>query len=102
MYVSWKKCGNDDRVLEEACKNDEELRAVLGDSIGNPQLMRERVEERVRKKGRNFHKSKTGSVVAFKVTFRDFNPIDSYVWIELYASPSDQDVDLIGSVSVHC
>ncbi|KAL9453188.1 hypothetical protein AB3S75_008896 [Citrus x aurantiifolia] len=91
-YPSWAK------VLEDACKDDEELRAVLGDSIGNPELMRKRVEERVRKKGRNFNKSKTGSVLAFKVSFRDFNPLDSYIWFELYGSPSDRDVDLIGSV----
>jgi hypothetical protein len=32
-----------DRVLEDACKDDSELRAVLGDSIGNPELMRKRV-----------------------------------------------------------
>lgn len=31
------------RVLEDACKNDLELRAVLGDSIGNPELMRKKV-----------------------------------------------------------
>lgn len=59
------------RVLEDACKDDAELRAVLGDSVGNPELMRKRVEERVRKKGRDFSKSKTGSVLAFKVTFRE-------------------------------
>lgn len=29
------------------------------------------VEERVRKKGRNFNKSKTGSVLAFKVSFTE-------------------------------
>ncbi|KDP40456.1 hypothetical protein JCGZ_24455 [Jatropha curcas] len=90
-YPSWAK------VLEDACKNDEELRAVLGDSIGNPELMRKRVEDRVRKKGRDFYKSKTGSVLAFKVSFRDFNPVDSFIWFELYGSPSDRDVDLIGS-----
>lgn len=28
-----------------------------------------------------------------------FNPVDSYIWFELYGSPSDRDVDLIGSVS---
>ncbi|KAL6970750.1 hypothetical protein U1Q18_030441 [Sarracenia purpurea var. burkii] len=91
-YPAWAK------VLEDACKNDEELRSVLGDSIGDPELMRKRVEERVRKKGRDFRKSKTGSVLAFKVNFRDFNPIDSYIWFELYGSPSDRDVDLLGSV----
>ena len=96
------------RVLESACKDDEELRAVLGDSIGNPELMRKKVsplymcrglllqrvsflmkiwhtcsdvhvfvyyfvqvEERVRKKGKAFQKQKTGSVLSFKVSFRE-------------------------------
>ncbi|KFK25208.1 hypothetical protein AALP_AA8G081200 [Arabis alpina] len=91
-YPSWAK------VLENACKDDEELRAVLGDSIGNPELMRKKVEERVRKKGKDLQKQKTGSVLSFKVNFRDFNPVDSFIWFELYGSPSDRDVDLIGSV----
>ncbi|KAK7860921.1 alpha-galactosidase 1 [Quercus suber] len=91
-YPAWAK------VLEDACKHDHELRAILADSIGNPDLMRKRVEERVRKKGRDFHKSKTGSILAFKVSFRDFNPLDSYIWFELYGAPSDRDVDLIGGV----
>lgn len=60
--------------------------------------MRKRIEERVRKKGRDFNKKKTGSLLAFKVTFRDFNPLDSYIWFELYGSPSDREVNLIGSV----
>ncbi|KAI4358073.1 hypothetical protein L6164_001977 [Bauhinia variegata] len=90
-YPAWAK------VLEDACKDDAELRAVLGDSIGNPELMRKRVEDRVREKGKDFRKSKTGSVLAFKVSFRDFNPVDSYIWFELYGSPSDRDVNLIGS-----
>ncbi|KAL0709244.1 hypothetical protein Bca4012_016222 [Brassica carinata] len=92
-YPSWAK------VLETACKDDEELRAVLGDSIGNPELMRKKVEERVRKKGKDFQKQKTGSVLSFKVSFRDFNPVDSFIWFELYGSPSDRDVDLIGSLA---
>ncbi|KAL3635070.1 hypothetical protein CASFOL_022124 [Castilleja foliolosa] len=91
-YPAWAK------VLEDACRNDSELRAVLGDSVGNPELMRKRVEERVRRKGKNLQKSKTGSVLAFKVSFRDFNPLDSCIWFELYGSPSDRDVDLLGSV----
>ncbi|KAK4778349.1 hypothetical protein SAY87_018536 [Trapa incisa] len=90
-YPAWAK------VLQDACKDDAELRAVLSDSIGNPELMRKRIEERVRTKGRDFHKSKTGSVLAFKVSFRDFNPAGSYIWFELYGSPTDRDVNLIGS-----
>lgn len=91
-YPQWAK------ILEDACKDDMELRAILGDTVGNPELMRKKVEERVRAKGRDFRKSKTGSVLAFKVSFRDFNPLDSYIWFELYGAPSDRDVDLLGSV----
>ncbi|KAK8957253.1 hypothetical protein KSP39_PZI001278 [Platanthera zijinensis] len=91
-YPAWAK------ILENACRDDEELRAVLGDSVGNPELMRKRVEERIRTKGRDFRKSKTGSVLAFKVSFRDFNPTDSFIWFELYSSPSDRDLDILGSV----
>nr|XP_007150866.1 hypothetical protein PHAVU_004G000700g [Phaseolus vulgaris]ESW22860.1 hypothetical protein PHAVU_004G000700g [Phaseolus vulgaris] len=91
-YPAWAK------VLENACRDDEELRGVLGDSLGNPELMRKRVEDRVRRKGRDFQKSKTGSVLAFKVTFRNFNPIDSFIWFELFGPPSDRDVNLIGNV----
>ncbi|OEL15418.1 hypothetical protein BAE44_0023569 [Dichanthelium oligosanthes] len=36
-YPGWAK------VLENACRDDEELRAILGDSIGNPELMKQRV-----------------------------------------------------------
>ncbi|GJR83673.1 DUF3531 domain-containing protein [Tanacetum coccineum] len=77
--------------------NNVELRNVLGDTIGNPDQMRLKVEDRIRKKGRDFHKPKT-SVVAFKVTFRDFSPVGSNIWFKLYGPPSDPDVDLIGTV----
>ncbi|KAK7316497.1 hypothetical protein VNO77_35566 [Canavalia gladiata] len=35
---------------------------------------------------------------AVKVTFRDFNPVGSYIWFELFGPPSDRDVNLIGNV----
>ncbi|GJR14385.1 nicalin isoform X1 [Tanacetum coccineum] len=43
---------------------------------------------------RDFHKPKTGSVVAFKVNFRDFSPVGSNIWFKRYGPPSDRDVDL--------
>lgn len=86
------------RILEEACKNDKELREIVGDSMGNAEEMRKRVEERVRRKGRDFLQPKTGSAVPMKVSFREFNASNSYIWIELYSSPSEKDVDVIGSV----
>ena len=96
------------RVLENACRDDEEMPAILGGSIGNLELMKQRVrfsviinyrgldswglkvqcvccaeivelcvlavqiQERVRAKGREgFNRPKTGSVAAFKVSFRE-------------------------------
>ncbi|GJS59087.1 DUF3531 domain-containing protein [Tanacetum coccineum] len=85
-------------VEKEQKFNNVELRNILGDTIGNPDQMRLKVEDRIRKKGRDFHKPKTGSVVAFKVTFRDFSPVGSNIWFKLYGPPSDPDVDLIGTV----
>ncbi|KAJ3672257.1 hypothetical protein LUZ60_006978 [Juncus effusus] len=85
------------RLLENGCKEDEELRAILGDTIGKPDLMKKRIEERVIKKGKDFRKKETGSVVAFDVSFRDFNPLSSYIWIELYGEATERDVDLLGT-----
>ncbi|KAM3244855.1 hypothetical protein ACQJBY_056287 [Aegilops geniculata] len=91
------------RVLENACRDDEEMRAILGDSIGNPELMKQRIQERVRAKGREgFNRPKTGSVAAFKVSFRDFNPLNAFIWFELFGEPTDRDVDLLGGVKWHC
>ena len=31
------------RILEDACKNDKELKEIIGDSVGNAEEMRKRV-----------------------------------------------------------
>lgn len=90
VYPEWAK------ILEDACKHDVELRELIGDVIGNADLMKQRIEERVRRKGRDFLQPKTGSVVATRIVFRDFNPTNSYIWIELYSDPTDKDLNLIG------
>jgi hypothetical protein len=51
------------------------------------------IQERVRKKGRaQFNKSKTGSIVAFKVSFREWDSLTccSHVCISLFATSKDQ------------
>nr|GEZ78113.1 hypothetical protein [Tanacetum cinerariifolium] len=82
-------------VLENAAKNDVELRNVLGDTIGDPDQMRRKVVDTIRNKGRDFHKAKTESVVAFNLTFLDLSPVGSTIWFKLYGPPSDPHVDLI-------
>ncbi|KAG0595323.1 hypothetical protein M758_UG158600 [Ceratodon purpureus] len=85
-------------ILENATKDDAELRDIIGDSIGNPEEMRRRVEERVRRKGPDILQQKTGSALPMAVSFRDFDPMDNHIWMEFYAPPTDKDIDLIGSV----
>ncbi|MCO5560907.1 hypothetical protein L7F22_014527 [Adiantum nelumboides] len=86
------------RVLEDACKLDKELREVVGDSMGNAEEMKNRVEERILRKGRDFLNSSSGSAVPMKVSFREFNAIDAYIWLELYKPPSQKDIEVIGGV----
>ncbi|BBN18631.1 hypothetical protein MPTK1_8g04100 [Marchantia polymorpha subsp. ruderalis] len=86
-------------ILEDACKDDVELREIIGDSFGNPEEMRKRVEERVRRKGRDILSPVTGSAIPMTVTFKaDFDATDAHVWLELFGSPSDKDLETIGSV----
>ncbi|KAL2608427.1 hypothetical protein R1flu_027000 [Riccia fluitans] len=93
QYPEWAS------ILENAVKDDVELREIIGDSLGNPEEMRKRVEERVKKKGRNVLSPLTGSSVPMTVVFKaDFDATDANVWLELYASPSEKDLDTIGSV----
>jgi len=85
-------------ILENATKDDVELREIIGDAIGNPEEMRRRVEERVRRKGRDVLQTKTGSATPMVVSFRDFDSTDDHIWMEFYGPPTDKDVELIGSV----
>ncbi|CAK9876932.1 unnamed protein product [Sphagnum jensenii] len=85
-------------ILENACKDDAELRDIIGDALGDPEEMKRRVEERVRRKGRDILQPKTGSAIPMAVSFRDFDPTDSYIWLELYSAPSEKDIEIIGSV----
>ncbi|KAJ7538427.1 hypothetical protein O6H91_11G047400 [Diphasiastrum complanatum] len=85
-------------ILEKSCKDDAELREILGDSIGNPEAMQKRLQERVLRKGRDVLQSRSGSAVPIIVSFRDFDPFNSYIWLELYASPSDKETDILGRV----
>lgn len=86
------------RILEDACKMDKELREVIGDSMGNAEEMRKRVEDRVLRKGKDILHPSSGSAVPMKVTFRDFDATNAYIWLELYSPPSEKDMEVIGGV----
>nr|GEV89220.1 hypothetical protein [Tanacetum cinerariifolium] len=79
-YPSWAK------VLENAAKNDVELRNVLGDTIGNPDQMRRKVEDRIRNKGRDFHRLKQDQSCW---QIHQWNTILSMMWITAVISFHD-------------
>ncbi|KAI3683282.1 hypothetical protein L1987_83785 [Smallanthus sonchifolius] len=99
-YPSWAK------VLEDAAKNDVELRNVLGDSIGKPEQMRQKIE--FGRRGEIFTSLKRVPLLLSKSPlesnslalslFDSFSPVGSNIWFKLYGPPSDRDADLIGSV----
>ncbi|KAJ7566803.1 hypothetical protein O6H91_02G119300 [Diphasiastrum complanatum] len=86
------------RILEDQCKSDVELREILGDCIVDPESMQKRVESRVKRKEHNLLQRKMGSPVPMAVSFRDFDSHDSFIWLELYDTPKEEDVEFLGSV----
>lgn len=84
--------------LEEAFKDDREVKEIIEKSFEDPEEMGKRVHERVKRKEKEILQPKTGSAVPMKVSFIDFDATDSYIWMELYNTPSEKDIDLIGSV----
>eukprot|EP00271_Cylindrocystis_brebissonii_P015300 TRINITY_DN3778_c0_g1_i11.p1 TRINITY_DN3778_c0_g1~~TRINITY_DN3778_c0_g1_i11.p1 ORF type:complete len:338 (+),score=42.79 TRINITY_DN3778_c0_g1_i11:63-1076(+) len=84
------------RVLEESSQDDAELKEILGDSVGDPEEMTRRLEARMKRKGKEILQPKSGSAVPMKVTFADFEPGDLNVWLELYAPPSEEAVEILG------
>eukprot|EP00249_Psilotum_nudum_P005999 c19383_g1_i1 orf=428-1090(-) len=92
-YADWTS-----RLFEDASKNDEEIREMISESFGDPEELRRRIQARIQKKGRDILQPKTGSAFPLKVSFKDFDPMDGYIWLELYNAPSDKDIDIIGSV----
>ncbi|GJW68044.1 structural maintenance of chromosomes-like protein [Tanacetum coccineum] len=87
-YPSWAK------VLENAAKNDVELRNVLGDTIGNPDQMRLKIG--YARRGETFTNPKQDPLLLLKSPFE--TSVGSNIWFKLYGPPSDRDVDLIGTV----
>ncbi|GAB4851955.1 hypothetical protein Ancab_016145 [Ancistrocladus abbreviatus] len=71
-------------------KNGEEVRAK-GKGSGTTARGRRLLKIREDKRKREFDRLHNYPAWA------NFNPVDSYIWFELYSSPSDKDVNLIGS-----
>eukprot|EP00897_Mesotaenium_endlicherianum_P010237 jgi/Mesen1/9241/ME000006S09238 len=87
-------------LMEKAAREDPEMAEILGDSIGNPDEMKRRVEERAAQMTdtSTLLNPKTGSAVPPKILVRDFDTFGSWIWMELYEKPDKDTLDVLASV----
>ncbi|GJM87430.1 hypothetical protein PR202_ga03382 [Eleusine coracana subsp. coracana] len=82
-YPGWAK------VLENACKDDDELRAILGDSIGNPELMKQRLANSMMEFDPSYDSEEASAVMPS--SFHDISDVEfqdnwARVWVDLGTS----------------
>ncbi|AQK55268.1 plant/F8L15-130 protein [Zea mays] len=82
-YPGWAK------VLENACRDDEELRAILGDSIGNPELMKQRLANSMMDYDPSYDSEEASTVMPS--SFHDISDVEfqdnwARVWVDLGTS----------------
>jgi hypothetical protein len=59
--------------LEYACKDDVELCEIIGNDIGNTDLVKQWIEKRMRRKRRDFMQPKIRIVMAHNFFFHDWH-----------------------------
>ncbi|XP_050377815.1 uncharacterized protein LOC126795041 [Argentina anserina] len=74
---------------------DPEFAEIMGACLDDPQKARSKMEERLRKKRNKILHTKSGSGDPMRVVFNDFGFSNSYIWLEFYNTPLEQDVSLI-------
>lgn len=86
--------GGEDELPE--FEHDPDVASILMGQFDDPEKLRKRIEERIKKKQKDILQTKSGSAEPMIVTFKDFDFSDScYIWIEFSCSPSNDELDLI-------
>uniref|UniRef100_A0A7N0TSD8 Uncharacterized protein n=1 Tax=Kalanchoe fedtschenkoi TaxID=63787 RepID=A0A7N0TSD8_KALFE len=83
------------RRQERDYDKDPEFAEILGSCLDDPRKAQSKMEERLRRKRKKILHSKTGSPIPMSVKFNKFNFSNSYIWIEFYNAPLQNDVSLI-------
>ncbi|GBG64994.1 hypothetical protein CBR_g48743 [Chara braunii] len=91
-YPEWAQ------VLERSAEVDDAWAEILQDSIGDPEAMKKKIDARIEKWSNEHMQKKTGVAAPMEVSFRDFDPFDTYIWVELYKRPSQKDTEILASV----
>ncbi|CAI5479069.1 unnamed protein product [Closterium sp. Yama58-4] len=77
---------------------DPELMEMFGDAMLDPQQMQEKMEERIRSKQAELLAEKRGSGATMQVAIKEIDPFDMYIWFELHKTPSEDEMNTLGSV----
>ncbi|XP_057768335.1 uncharacterized protein LOC130988512 [Salvia miltiorrhiza] len=94
--VSWAGGGFGGREVEDKdYDKDPEFAEILGSCIDDPDKAKSKMEERLRKKRNKILHTKTGSANPMKVHFNKFDFSNSYIWLEFYNAPLEQDISLV-------
>ncbi|CAI5981354.1 unnamed protein product [Closterium sp. NIES-64] len=93
----------DPKLMEMPCccqvaAQDPELMELFGDAMLDPQQMQEKMEERIRSKQAELLAEKRGSGATMQVAIKEIDPFDMYIWFELHKTPSEDDMNTLGSV----
>ncbi|CAI7925946.1 unnamed protein product, partial [Closterium sp. NIES-54] len=82
----------------QVASQDPELMELFGDAMLDPQQMQEKMEERIRSKQAELLAEKLGSGATMQVAIKEIDPFDMYIWFELHKTPSEDDMNTLGSV----
>ncbi|CAI5508605.1 unnamed protein product, partial [Closterium sp. Naga37s-1] len=82
----------------QVAAQDPELMELFGDAMLDPQQMQEKMEERIRSKQAELLAEKRGSGATMQVAIKEIDPFDMYIWFELHKTPSEDDMNTLGSV----
>ncbi|CAI5528553.1 unnamed protein product [Closterium sp. Naga37s-1] len=89
----------DPELMEiQVAAQDPELMEMFGDAMLDPQQMQEKMEERIRSKQAELLAEKLGSGATMQVAIKEIDPFDMYIWFELHKTPSEDDMNTLGSV----
>ena len=89
------------RNLTDLAKEDEELAELIREADGDPAKLEAKMRaemEAVHNRMVLAHGGGSGEEIAPKVAFRDIDPFDVWIWIELYTPPTGSHTEMLQEV----
>jgi len=85
-------------LLEEEALHDEDVADLLEECDGNAELIYEKVRGRFNKRTAEIMRERQGRDEGMQVIFREYDPTNLWVWMELYDYPMESERKLVEEV----